>query len=746
MASNQAQGPAMGKIEATTFTPSLVGGLVSGFYIAIFMFAYASVIFTGELEPFLPRGIGALLFGAIAVGLILALMSALSGLIAAPNDNPVAISAILALAIAASMPGSASAEETFITVLIAIALGTVLVGVTFILLGQFKLANLVRFIPYPVIGGFLAGTGLIIFRGAFTASAGVAVSLSTLDELFQLDILKLWVPALIFGLVMMVVLNRYSHYLIVPGVILAAVGIFYIGLLISGMSIEQATAEGWLIAPLSEGGIWRPILPADILDANWTVILGQIGTILSLVLVSVIAVLLNTTALESALGRDIEMNHEMRSAGIANLIAAIGGSVAGYHYVGMTVLVDKMQARLRMVGVIVALVCVFFLVFGASIVSLVPKYILGGLAFFIGLAFLYDWIYVSAKKLARLDFAIILVIAFIMLIFGPLEGVVAGLLITTGHFLVNYSRKDVVRHRLSGDSYHSHIDRPQSHRRVLSEKGDQIHILTLQGFIFFGSSNSLLQGIRDIIAESDEPGGYLILDFEKVLGLDSSALHSFVKIRQTASERGFTVIYAHFSEEAQRAFEQENFIDGSPLVSHVFSDLDRALEWCENQLLAAEDIEPAIESHSWQEELEELFDNDELAGRLMTYLEEGHSAPGEHLAVQGETCEAIHFITSGRATLQLELETGEIVRLRTMGPGSVIGVEGLAHGHLHRYAESIVTEEASTFYRLSAEARARLKEEDGPVALKFQEFLLGYLADQYTRSTELIKDVLILEE
>jgi SulP family sulfate permease len=333
-----------------------------------------------------------------------------------------------------------------------------------------------------------------------------------------------------------------------------------------------------------------------------------------------------------------------------------------------------------------------------------------------------------------------------MLIFGPLEGVVAGLLITTGHFLVNYSRKDVVRHRLSGDSYHSHIDRPQSHRRVLSEKGGQIHILTLQGFVFFGSSNSLLQGIREIITASEEPGGYLILDFEKVLGLDSSALHSFVKIRHTASERGFTVIYAHFSEEAQRAFEQESFIDGSPLVSHVFSDLDHALEWCENQLLAAEDIEPAIESHSWQEELEELFDNDELAGRFMTYLEEGQSVPGEHLAVQGETCEAIHFITSGRATLQLELETGEIVRLRTIGPGSVIGVEGLAHGHVHRYAESVVTEEASTYYRLSAEALARLKEKDGPVAVKFQEFLLGYLADQYTRSTELIKDILTIEE
>jgi SulP family sulfate permease len=149
--------------------PSLVGGLVSGFYVAIFMFAYAFLIFTGELTPFLPNGIGALLFGAIAIGLIMALTSAIPSLIAAPNDNPVAITAILAIAITESMPTSASAEETFTTVMINIALSTLLVGIVFVLIGRFKLANLVRFIPYPVIGGFLAGTGLIIFRGAFVS-------------------------------------------------------------------------------------------------------------------------------------------------------------------------------------------------------------------------------------------------------------------------------------------------------------------------------------------------------------------------------------------------------------------------------------------------------------------------------------------------------------------------------------------------------------------------------------------------
>jgi len=115
---NQNEQSPSSRLSLTALTPSLVGGLVSGFYVAIFMFAYASLIFTGELTPFLPNGIGALLFGAISMGLVMALTSAIPSVIASPNDNPVAITAILAIAITESMPSTASAQDTFTTVMV----------------------------------------------------------------------------------------------------------------------------------------------------------------------------------------------------------------------------------------------------------------------------------------------------------------------------------------------------------------------------------------------------------------------------------------------------------------------------------------------------------------------------------------------------------------------------------------------------------------------------------------------------
>jgi SulP family sulfate permease len=662
-----------------------------------------------------------LLVGAIVIALVMALSSALPGLIASVNDNPVAISTIIALAVVQSLPASTRPDTVFTTVIITIATGTLLSGVVFLVVGQFKLGNLVRFIPYPVIGGFLAGTGLILFRGAFVASANVSLTLTNIPALLQFDVLKFWLPAFIFGLVMMVVLNRFSHFLIVPSVILIAIGLFYAGLTVGGMSIDQAIAAGWLIEPVSD--------------------------IMTLIIIATVAVLLNTTALESAFQHDSDMNHEIKFAGIANIIAALGGSVVGYHYVGMSVLMNKMKAASRLVGIPIAVVCVVALPFGASVVSLIPKYTLGGLAFFIGLAFLYDWVYISFKKLARPDLLIILAIMFIMVIWGPLEGVVVGILITVALFIVNYSRTTIVRHGLSGSNYHSHIDRPSAHRRVLRDKGGQIRILTLQGFIFFGTSNTLLQEVRNIAENrEDVVVRYLIIDLEKVVGLDSSALHNFVKIRQTGVEHDFTVVYAHFSDEVRRQFEQESFIDGSPLVSHIFPNLDYALEWCEDRVLAGENIEVSIEAHPLRDELGESFGDAALVDRFMTYLEKQDVAQGEYLIVQGEPADEMYFLISGRATMQVELENNETYRLQTVGPGSVIGIEGMLQQNTQPYAESIVIDETSSVYCLSKDALANLQEKDAPVAVKFQEFLLNYLAGQYSRTIELTKDLLGIEQ
>ena len=73
-----------------------------------------------------------------------------------------------------------------------------------------------------------------------------------------------------------------------------------------------------------------------------------------------------------------------------------------------------------------------------------------------------------------------------MNVVGVLQGVGLGLLVAIGLFVYDYSRTSVVRHALSGASFHSNVDRPPFYNQYLRDHADLIYILELQGFIFFG--------------------------------------------------------------------------------------------------------------------------------------------------------------------------------------------------------------------------------------------------------------------
>ncbi len=159
------------------FQPGLLlPGLTAGFIAAIvsisIMISLAALIWSGPLHPFLGNGIGFLLFGAFVIGVIVAVTSSLPGVVAIPQDTPAAILALVAAGIAAAMK-AAQPQALYVTVVAATMVTSLLMAACFLLLGSFKASGFVRYIPYPVVGGFLAGTGFLLAKGAF----GVMVDL-----------------------------------------------------------------------------------------------------------------------------------------------------------------------------------------------------------------------------------------------------------------------------------------------------------------------------------------------------------------------------------------------------------------------------------------------------------------------------------------------------------------------------------------------------------------------------------------
>lgn len=156
--------------------PSLASGLMAGIIAVTVSMAFAALIFTGPLTPFVFSGVGIMLLGSLVVGLVAGLTSSLPGLVAGVQDSTVVVLALVAANISQTMLPDASLEDVFITVSVTIALSTVLTGVLFLLLGVFNLGNLIRYIPYPVIGGFLGGSGLLLVFGALALMVGTPVS------------------------------------------------------------------------------------------------------------------------------------------------------------------------------------------------------------------------------------------------------------------------------------------------------------------------------------------------------------------------------------------------------------------------------------------------------------------------------------------------------------------------------------------------------------------------------------------
>src|SRR5512143_1522021 len=130
--------------------PILTVALISGLVVITYQVSFGSLIFSGDLSPYLSAGIGFCLMGVVLIGGIEALLSGNPGMVAIPTVGSAVIVATMGAQIANELSGAP--ERIFPTVTASITVAALLTGAAFLVLGWFKLGNLIRYIPYPVIG------------------------------------------------------------------------------------------------------------------------------------------------------------------------------------------------------------------------------------------------------------------------------------------------------------------------------------------------------------------------------------------------------------------------------------------------------------------------------------------------------------------------------------------------------------------------------------------------------------------
>ncbi len=744
--------------------------MVSGTLLVTFCLALASLIFAGKkLDGHLSAGVGALLLGAAILAAVVAIRSSFKPAMAGPQDTSSALLALIAAAIAArgpkppaeaGLPAAIAASDPTIpaeavlpTILAAFAVTAVATGALFALLGLFRLGKIVRFVPYPVIGGVLAGTGWLLVRGAFAVLTGMPLGLDSVrgidgvPGLFETGVPIQWLPGLAFGVVMTVVVQRFRHAWLVPALVLAGPVLFYAGLGASGHSVEDAGAGGFLLGPLSAGDLWPAFKLGDLRLVQWRLLLDNAGMIAALVLLAGISILLKASSLELATDRDIDLDRELRATGLANLIAGALGAPLGYLSLTESTVSHELRARTRAPGVIAAALCLLALFFGQRVLAYFPKPILGGMLFFLGFSVLFDAVYTTRLRLPRGEYALVILILFVVVTLGFVQGVGLAVVISSVLFALNYAEISVVKHVTSGVKLRSKASRPASSEALLQELGEQIYVFKLQGYLFFGTAYNLLTRVQARVS-SAEPRRvrYLVLDFRQVDGIDSSAVLSFAKMRKLCESQKVTLVFTELRDNARKQLERGGCVDEAPrdvpidapaapssdATVVVFPDLDRGLEWCEDQVLDANaDSRPS--SDVMTREMAGISRHRDLVAELSRYLERLELPADQMVFHEGERSGDLYLIESGEVAALHLIDGDREKRLRTMGPGSVVGEAGLYLGALR--SASVKTTRASVLYRLTTARLAQMTREAPALAAAFHRYVAELLAERVVNTT-----------
>ncbi|MGH2654053.1 MAG: cyclic nucleotide-binding domain-containing protein [Actinomycetota bacterium] len=687
----------------------LVAGALIGVVEAVFAVAFASLVFGGRIVSYQAEGIGLYLGAAFLTLAILAWRAGKRGVVGGLQG---AVAAILSIVVAKSALRG-SLETGFLTVVAATVVVTVLCGVTFLVLGVRRRSDLIRYIPVPVVGGLIAGAGWLLLQGGIHMAIGEPLFYTDLEDLFEGGALRLWLPTVAFGFVLLLAVRIVKKPLTIPVTIGIGLAGFALVVLAMGASMDDVREGGWLMGPFYGDMFWNTWSALALTNADWVSVARSWAVITVAVIVAALVLLNSLGRTEVVLDQDLDTDQELRDAGLLNLVSGALGGMPGYHARNLTSLAAGMNVDAQRAGLVAAAVPLATLLFGATVLELIPRMIVGGMLVFLGLSFIAEWVWERRRSLPRIEYVVVLVILAVVVARGYLPGFVVGLVLAVGLLALTYARVDLVHEVTFGDVYRSSVDRPPDERERLPALADKVQILRVSGHLFFGSANRLLERIRARV-DSQTPPRFVVIDLGRVTGVDASAVATLAKAERLASAQGTQIVLTGASEGVRTRLERGGVLGTQGVVSFE-TDLDSGLLRCEEALL-----EPAAP------EGDGVTGPDGFPPGLAPHFERVPLAEGTVLLHQDEPPGDIYVLAEGRLAVEISTPEGKRLRLRTLRPGAVVGEIALYTG-VPRTAD-VVAETRCVVLRCSREQIARMEAEDPDAAADLHRWLAGTIA------------------
>ena len=703
------------------------GGLAAMLVALPSAIAFGVTIFSPLGGSFAAQGALAGILGAFAVGLVAAACGGTNRLISAPCAPAAAVLA----AVAIDLTQKGVAPDSALVLLTIIGL---MCGALQLVFGAVGLGRLIKYMPYPVVSGYLSGVGLIIIVSQIPKFLGVPKGTAFWAALVSPSVWQ-WQGVIVGAVTVIVMVAAPKLTRAVPAAILAlAAGVLaYFGLGLADHTLLELSGNPLVVGPFggSDAGFldgivarWNGISGVELVD-----LAGVLMPALTLAVLLSIDTLKTCVVLDALTRSRHNSNRELIGQGLGNLASTIIGGVQGAGTMGATLVNISGGAQTRVSGLIEgALAVVAFLILG-KLIAWVPIAALAGILIVIGVR-MFDRtsLHLLKSRSTVLDFMVIVVVVVVAQTISLIAASGVGIALAIFLFIREQIGGSIVRRRSYGNQTFSKQVRLQEEMAILEKRGDRTAIFELQGSLFFGTTDQLYTALEPELKARK----YIILDMRRVQTVDLTAVHMLEQIENMLAERKGVLIFSQLPRSLPSGKDMEQYFDQVGLMrseSHArpFDELDDALEWVENRILEEERLEKALEAPLELREID-LFKGrkEETLTALEACMEKRSHKAGERICARGDAGHEIFLIRRGAVRIVLPLKDKQGHHLATFGRGDFFGEMSFLDRDL-RSADAFAFTDADLFV-LTRERFDAFAEDHKKLAIQMMEGLARKLA------------------
>lgn len=704
----------------------IMAGILASVVLISNIVSFGALMFPGELSAGVPIVVWAMLIGGCVCGCWIALATSIPPLTASIDSPTGTVLVLLSAATGAHvMAAGGSPNAAIQTIMVIFTVTTFLSGALLFVLGVCRWGSYLRFVPSSVVGGFLGATGCFLLVGGYRMLTGHSLSIGTLASPWT----TMEAERLAAGASILAILVGLRLWVKWPLAMPVAVLTLWIGFAASlhllGLSNPQ---YGWYFQPFGELKTWQPFSALHTSYLTWKAFGTLLPEIFAVLVVGIISLVTKVSSIEAFRQTAGDLDCELRSHGLANVIAAPLGGLTSSLQVGASRLLSEAGAATRVSGVVCAAILGMVAITHFDLPSSVPIPLVGGLVFYLAYGFIVDALKKPYSQGAWFDLTLVIGITVVCVHYGYLLGVLAGLVCACMLFATSYARLGVIRRHATRADVVSNVDRSPEAAQFLRDTGNTIHVYWLSGYIFFGSSESLFERIRsDLKSKHSPPVKYVIIDFGLVSGTDAAAMTSLLKVRRACDENKALLLCCSLSDKNQLALRRGGFIS-SKNQSSVFHDLNSALAWCEDQNLGIARLDVDASLGGFEVWLERQLGTRVQFADFLSYLVRKDLDGSNTIYRQGDPADTVDLVAAGRLDIEVTRNDGMRLRVRRVTTHTVVGEMGFFRRDVR--SASVISDGPAILFTLTRANFDRMRRERPAVAAAFGDFIVRVLADR----------------